>query len=97
MSIPPALKNRDERDDHQREGDERKQDVRDQDREINPGDEAGVARGFFAGVKVISDVADEETGGGDERDNHARDVPLPDVAPDPEPARRDKNGADRVQ
>ena len=97
MSNPPALKNRNERDDDQRQSDEREQNVRDQNREVNPRDQAMIAGGLFARVQVINDVTDEKTGRCDQGHDHARDVTLPDIAPDPEPAHRNKNGADRVK
>src|SRR5438477_9219971 len=86
MPIPAALKNRHQRYDHERQGDECEQDVSDEKWEIDPRDPTGVAGGFFASMEVINNVANEKTGRGDERDDHAGHVPLPDVAPDPEPA-----------
>ena len=86
MSVPTALKNRDQRGDDQWQGDKGEQDMRNQDWKINPGDHAGVARGKFAEFRVINDVADEKPGRGDERDDHAGNMALPDIAPDPEPA-----------
>ena len=68
-----------------------------QKREINPRDQAGVAGRFFTDVNVIDNVTDKEKARCDQGDDHARDVALPDVAPDPKPARRNENGADRVE
>ena len=97
MSIPPALKNRDQRDNDQWQRDKGEQDVRDEDRKINPRDQSTVAGRFFADVRMISNVADEKSGRSNERDDHARDVSLPDIAPDPKPAHRDEHGANCVQ
>ena len=97
MSIPAALENRNERHDHQRQGDEGEQNVGDENREINPGDQTGVTGRFFAGMQVIDDVTDQKTARCDQSDDHARHVSLPDIAPDPEPPRRNENGAERVE
>jgi len=80
MSIPAALKSRDERRDHQRQGHEREQHVRNEKRKINPRDQAGVAGRFFTDVHVIDNVTDQETARCDQSDDHARHVALPDVA-----------------
>ena len=97
MSIPPALENRNERDDDQRQSDEREQNVRDQNRKINPRDQAMIAGGLFAGMRVIDDVTDKKTARRNQRDDHARHVTLPDIAPDPEPSHRNENCADGIQ
>ena len=97
MSIPPALKNRNERDDDERQRHEREQNVRDQNRKINPRDQAMIAGGLFAGMRVIDNVTDKKTGRCNQGDDHARHVTLPDVAPDPKPARRNEDGADGVE
>ena len=87
MSIPAALKNRDKSHEHQRQGDESEQDMCDQNWEIDPRDQTSISGGFLARVQMIDDVADQETGRGKESDNHAGDMPLPDIAADPKPAR----------
>jgi len=97
MAVPAALENRHQSNDHQRQCDQSEKDVGDQKRKVNPCDQAGVARGFFAGLRVINDVADEETGRRHEGCDHARDVTLPDIPPDPKPAHRNENGADRIK
>ena len=62
MSIPAALKYWDERDNHQRERDKRKENMRSEDWEINRRKPAGVTRRFLAGVNVINNVSDEKQG-----------------------------------
>src|SRR5690349_9199706 len=46
---------------------------------------------------MINYVADEKSGRRDEGNDHARDMALPDVAPDPEPTYRNENGADGIE
>src|SRR5205085_3060179 len=41
--------------------------------------------------------ADQKSAGSDEGDDHAGDMALPDVAPDPKPARGNENGADCIE
>ena len=96
MSIPAALKNRNEGDDDQGKGDESEQDMGDKNWKIDPRDQTGVPGRFFTGIYVINNVANEKPGRCDQRDDHARDMSLPDVATNPEPACRNENGADRV-
>ena len=97
MSIPATLENRDERNDYQRQGNERKQHVRNQNRKIDRRDPAGVTGGFFAHVRVINDVSNEKQGRADDGGDHARDMSLPDIAPDPEPAGGNENCAQGIE
>src|SRR6266446_1871265 len=97
MAIPSAPEHWHQRNDHQRQRDKREQHVGDEKREINPRDQSGIAGRFFAHVHVIDDVTDKKTGGCSEGDDHARHMTPPEVAPNPEPARRNENGADGVE
>lgn len=97
MLVPATLKDWHKGNDHQRQGDEREQDVRDQDRKINPGDQSSVTGGFFAFVQMINDVADEKTARRDEGRDHARHVLTPQPAPDQKPAAREKHRAHGIK
>ena len=97
MSIPAALEDWNKCEDYERQCDKRQQHVSDENWKINPGEEPSVAGRLFANVHVINDVACQKTGRRDERGNHARDVSLPDVTPDPEPTRGNENRADGIE
>ena len=97
MPVPSALENGNESHDYQRQSDECEQDVSGQNWEINPGDQAGIAGGQFADLPVIYNVPDQERGGGDQGDDHTRDMALPNVSADPKPAHRDEHSANRVE
>ena len=48
-------------------------------------------------MDVISDVANEKEGGGNDCRDHADDVALPKIPPDEIPAGGDENGADKIE
>ena len=60
MFVPAALKYRDQSEDDERKGDEGKQNVASQDREINGRQPAAETGRFFAYLNVIGDVANEK-------------------------------------
>ncbi len=97
MAVPAAPENWYQCHDHQRQCHEGEENVRDQKRKVNPCNQASIAGGFFTDVRVVNDVTDEKRGRRDEGGNHAGDVTLPDIPPDPKPAHRNENGADRVK
>ncbi len=97
VAIPPAAKNLNERQNHQRQCYKGKQNMRSQYREVNGGDPSGISRRFFADVHVISDVANQETGRRNHCRDHARHMAAPCAMPDEVPAHGDKNRADQIQ
>jgi hypothetical protein len=97
MFVPATLEDRNEGENDERKSDEGEQNVRRQHRKINRCQPPAKAGRFFADVDVISDVADKEKGGGNDRRDHADDVALPKIPPDEIPAGRDENGADKIE
>jgi hypothetical protein len=97
MFVPAALEDRNEGENDQRKCDEGEQNVRRQHWKINRSQPAAKAGRFFADMDVISDVANEKKGGGNDRRDHADDVALPEIPPDEIPAGRDENGADKIE
>ena len=97
MFVPATLEDRHQGENDEREGDKGEQNMAGQHWKIDRRQPAAKAGGFFANVDVISDVADEKKGGGNERRDHADDVALPEIAPDEVPASRDENGADKIE
>jgi len=70
--------------------------VRGQHWEVNRGDPTCVARGFFTDVRVVSDVANQETGRRDDGDDHTRHMTPPCAVPDEIPAHRNEDGANQI-
>jgi hypothetical protein len=97
MFVPAALEYRYERENDKREGDESEENMTGQDWKINRCQPAVKARGLFSGVDVISDIANEKQGGGNDCRDHADDMTLPIVAPDKIPAGGNKNSADQIE
>jgi hypothetical protein len=86
MTIPSATKNLDKCDNHQGQRDKGKQNVRSQYRKVNSGEPPCVSRGFFADIRVINDVARQETDRGSDGGDHARHMPAPRATPNEVPA-----------
>ena len=97
MSVPTALEYRNESHDDEWQSNERQKNMRRQKWEINDRDPSGVAGRFFTDLRVIDNVADQKTGRGNEGDDHAGHMALPDVAPDPKPTQADEDGADQIE
>jgi len=97
MFVPAALKDRHKGENDERKSDEGEQNVCRQHWKINRGQPPAKAGRFFADVDVISDVADKEKGGGNDRGDHADDVALPKIPPDEIPAGRYENGANKIE
>jgi hypothetical protein len=97
MFVPAALEDRYQGENDEREGDKGEQNMAGQHWKIDRRQPAAKAGGFFADVDVISDVADEKKGGGNDRCDHADNVALPKIAPDKIPAGRNENGADKIE
>ena len=97
MPVPTALEYRNEGHDHERQSDEGQKNMRRQKWEINGRDQSGVSGRFFTDVRVINNVADQKTGRRNEGRDHAGNMALPDIAPDPEPAHADEDGADQIE
>jgi hypothetical protein len=97
MFVPAALEHRNEGENDKWKRDKGERNVRRQHWKINCGQPPAKAGRFFADVDVISDVANEEKGGGNNRRDHADDVALPKIAPDKIPAGGNENGADKIE
>src|SRR5438105_14035665 len=97
MFVPATLEDRDQGENDERESDKGEQNMAGQHWKIDRSQPAAKAGGFFADVDVISDVADEKKGGGNDRGDHTDDVALPEIAPDEIPAGRDENGTDQIE
>ena len=97
MPVPSATKNRNERQNDQRQRHKRQQNVRGQDRKVNPRDPAGVSGRFLANARMISDVANQKKDRREESYDHAHHVTAPRAAPDEVPTRGNKNGAHEIK
>ena len=97
MFVPAALEYRHQSENDKREGDESEEDMTGQHWKINRCQPAVKARGLFSDVDVISDIANEKQGGGNDCRDHTDDVALPIVAPDEIPAGGDQNSADQIE
>ena len=71
--------------------------MRGQDWKVDPRDPASVSGRFLANARMISDVANQETDGGNEGYDHAHHVPAPGAAPDEIPPSGNKNGAHEIK
>src|SRR5213076_2783112 len=80
MFVPATLEDRHQGENDEREGDKGEQNMAGQHWKIDRRQPAAKAGVFFANVDVISDVADEKKGGGNDRRDHADDVALPKIA-----------------
>jgi hypothetical protein len=86
----------------QRQNDQRQrhkcqQNVRGEDRKVEPRDPAGVSGRFLANTRVISDVADQKTNRREQCCDHARHMAAPRAAPNEVPTRGNKNGAYEIE
>ena len=97
VPIPPATKNRNQRQNDQRQRHKSQQNVRGQDGKVDFRDPAGVSRRFLANARMISDVANQETDRGNEGYDHAHHVTAPSAAPDEIPPGGNKNGAHEIK
>ena len=97
MPVPSAAKNRNKRQNDQWQRHKRQQNVRGQDRKVNPRDPAGVSGRFLAHARMISDVANQKTDRREEGYDHAHHVTAPRPAPDEVPTRGNKNGAHEIK
>ena len=97
MFVPTALKYRDKSKNDERKGNESEQDVTGQHREVNCRQPPAVAGRFFTDLGMITQVASEKQGRGNDRRDHAGDVALPKIPADEVPARGDENRADGIQ
>jgi len=97
VPVPSAPKNRNKRQNDQRQRHKCQQNVRSQDRKVNPREPAGISGRFLTNARMISDVANQEKDGGREGYNHANHVTPPGAAPDEVPAHGDKNGAHEIK
>ena len=91
------MKNRNKRQNDQRQRHKRQQDVRGQNRKVNPRDPAGVAGRFLAYAGMISDVANQKKNRREKRYYHAHHMTAPRAAPDKVPTRGNKNGAHEIK
>jgi hypothetical protein len=97
MFVPTALEDRDQGENDEREGDKGEQNMAGQHWKIDRRQPSTKAGRFLADVDVISDVANEKKGGGNDCRDHADDVALPKIPPDKIPPSRDENGADKIE
>ena len=87
MLVPTTLKYGDKGEDDEGKGNEGEQDVTGQHREVNRRQPPAVTGRFFTYLGVISEIANEKQGRGNERRDHANDVALPEIPPNEVPAR----------
>ena len=97
MFVPATLKYRHEGKNDERKGNEGEQNVAGQYREVNRRQPPAVPGRFFTDLDMISDVANEKQGRGNDRRDHAGDVALPKIPADEVPARGNENRADGIQ
>ena len=97
MPVPSVTENRNKRQNDQRQRHKRQQNVRGEDRKVNPRDLAGVSGRFLANARMISDVANQKTDRRQKRRDHAHHVTAPGVTPDEVPTGRNENGAHEVK
>ena len=95
--VPAALKDRNQGENDERQGGEGEQNVGRQHWKINCCQPTAKTRRFFSDVDVISDIANEKKGGGNDRRDHANDVALPKIPPDKIPAGRNENSTDKIE
>lgn len=97
VPVPSAPKNGNKRQNDQRQRHKGQQNVRGQDRKVDPGEPAGVSRRFFAHACMISDITNQKTDRREKGYDHAHHVTTPGAAPDEIPPRRNKNGAHEIK
>ena len=96
VPVPSATKNRNEGENHQRQGHKCQKNVRGQHREVNRGEPASVSRRFLANLRMISDVAHQKTDRRRQGCDHAHHVTTPRAAPDEIPAHGNEAGAHEI-
>ena len=97
MPVPPATKNRNKRQNNQGQRHKCQQNVRGQERKVNPREPASVTGRFLANAGMISDVANQKTDRRDQGDDHAHHVTAPRSVSDEVPTDGNKDGAHEIK
>src|SRR5438094_4159495 len=99
MAIPAAAKHRNKSQNHQGQGEECEENVRNQHREINWTYDSLCCEGcrFLTHMRMVNDVTRQKKRRRNHRSDHAGHVTAPCTVPDQIPTHRDEDGADKIE